>query len=201
MGENTSHTRHSNSQTHEPSFQRRLIRAFAARALANRSFVEKIADSISSDVGSIPFLVINGLWFTVWIILNIEAIPGIEPFDPYPFGLLTMIVSLEAIILSIFVLLSQNRAARVAEIREELDLQVNLIAEKEITKVLEVVADIREKVGIKKEDPELIKMLERIDTSYIQRSIEKQISSGESGLLDFLNTPILQGNQEKSSKD
>jgi uncharacterized membrane protein len=87
---------------------------------------QRIADVIAEFSGSIPFLVLNAVFFAVWLIMN--AFPQIA-FDPYPFGLLTMIVSLEAIFLSIFVLVSQNRQADKDRIRNELDYQVNLKAE------------------------------------------------------------------------
>jgi len=87
---------------------------------------QRIADVIAEFSGSIPFLVLNAVFFAVWLIVN--AIPRIA-YDPYPFGLLTMIVSLEAIFLSIFVLVSQNRQADKDRIRNELDYQVNLKAE------------------------------------------------------------------------
>ncbi len=87
---------------------------------------QRIADVIAEFSGSIPFLVLNAVLFAAWLIVN--AFPGMA-FDPYPFGLLTMIVSLEAIFLSIFVLVSQNRQADKDRIRNELDYQVNLKAE------------------------------------------------------------------------
>ena len=87
---------------------------------------QRIADVIAEFSGSIPFLMLNAVFFAIWLIVN--AIPQIA-FDPYPFGLLTMIVSLEAIFLSIFVLVSQNRQSDKDRIRNELDYQVNLKAE------------------------------------------------------------------------
>ena len=86
-----------------------------------------------------------------------------------------MVVSLEAIILSIVILVSQNRQSYVTSIREELHLQINLIAEEEITKALKMLAEIRDKMAIKEADPELDEMLERINTSYIERSLIEQI--------------------------
>ena len=97
--------------------------------------LQRIADWIAWFSGSMPFLMLNGAWFIIWIILNTVPI-GIQPFDPYPFGLLTMIVSLEAIFLSCFVLVSQNRQAYKDRIRNELDYQVNLKAELGVTTLL-----------------------------------------------------------------
>jgi uncharacterized membrane protein len=160
------------------SRRRRIIRSFEAKALIHRKFSEKVADYLTSHFGSFAFALIHLYWFTLWIVINSNMVPGIEPFDPFPYGFLTMIVSLEAIFLSIFVLISQNRAGQVASLREELHLQVNLIAEEEITKVLELLSEIRTKLGIKRDDPELSRMLERIDTSYIEYSLQRQIDAG-----------------------
>jgi uncharacterized membrane protein len=74
--------------------------------------------------------------FTGWILANVGLVPGVAPFDPYPFSFLTLVVSLEAIFLAIFVLMSQNRAARLADRRAHLDLQVDLLAERELTVML-----------------------------------------------------------------
>ena len=184
------------------SRRRRLIRSFEAKSLVNRNKAEKIADFITTSAGSIPFLILNVYWFVIWILLNTNVIPGIEPFDPYPFGLLTMIVSLEAIFLSIFVLLSQNRAANIERLREELALQVNLITEEEITKVLELLVRIQGKLGIKHEDVELNRMLERINTSYIESSLQKQIDTGTGKILDnIIGMPKKNGKQGSEKKD
>ena len=100
----------------------------------SRSQVEKVADWIAAFSGSITFLMIHVVIFAVWILLNVDWLPGWKPplFDPFPFGLLTMVVSLEAIILSVFVLLSQNRQASKERIRGDIEYEVNLKAELEI---------------------------------------------------------------------
>ena len=97
-----------------------------------RTSVQKIADWIADFSGSIPFLGIHFVIFFVWIAANLGWIPGVPLFDPYPFGLLTMAVSLEAIFLSVFVLLSQNRQADKDRIRADVDYGVNLKAELEV---------------------------------------------------------------------
>jgi len=99
-----------------------------------RSTVERAADWIAEFSGSIPFLLLHVVFFAVWILLNVNWLPGVRlpMFDPFPFGLLTMVVSLEAIILSVFVLLSQNRQASKDRIRGDIEYEVNLKAELEI---------------------------------------------------------------------
>jgi uncharacterized membrane protein len=146
----------------------------------------QVADDITEAFGSTTFLFLNALFFIAWIILNAGIIPDLPAFDPFPYGLLTMAVSLEAIFLSIFVLVSQNRSSYISSIREEVHLRVNLIAEEEITKVLEVLAEIRQELGIKKRDEELEEMLRRIDTNYIERSILEQINRAKPSLAQEL---------------
>ena len=94
--------------------------------------LQRVADWIAWFSGSMPFLMINGGWFIIWILLNTVHI-GISQFDPYPFGLLTMIVSLEAIFLSCFVLVSQNRQAEKDRVRADIEYEVNVKAELEVT--------------------------------------------------------------------
>lgn len=166
--------------------RRQFYRSFEASALRHRSIFMQISDDLTNSFGSITFLIFNIGFFAVWIILNINLIPEIPPFDPFPFGFLTMVVSLEAIILAIFILVSQNRQSYITSLREELHMQVNLIAEEEITKVLKVLAEIRGKLGIKEKDPELEAMLQRINTNYIERSLIEQIQKANQSLAKTL---------------
>jgi uncharacterized membrane protein len=96
--------------------------------------LQKIADMIAEFSGSMPFLILNGLWFAVWIAINVFNL-GIHQFDPYPFGLLTMIVSLEAIFLSCFVLISQNRQSEKDHVKADIEYEVNLKAELEVAQL------------------------------------------------------------------
>ena len=94
--------------------------------------LQRVADWIAWFSGSMPFLMINGGWFMIWIVVNTLILGSAAAFDPYPFGLLTMIVSLEAIFLSCFVLVSQNRQAEKDRVREDIEYEVNIKAELEI---------------------------------------------------------------------
>lgn len=109
----------------------RVSRNVNAEMEGHSTLLQRVADAIAWFSGSMPFLMINGGWFIVWIIINTFAI-GIAAFDPYPFGLLTMIVSLEAIFLSCFVLISQNRQAEKDRVRSDIEYEVNIKAELEI---------------------------------------------------------------------
>ncbi len=155
---------------------RHIIRSLKAKADAKRKFTERAADWMTSIFGTITFLVLNVAWFTVWIWLNLDQPGGLTAFDPFPFGLLTMIVSLEAIVLSIIVLISQNRAARIGDLREEIDLQVDIINEEETTKVLHMVAQLLEKQGVNiSEDQHLQSMLLPTNLEKIERALERQV--------------------------
>lgn len=192
--------------------RRKFFKSFEAKSLRSRSFLTQIADDLTSICGSTPFLIFHVLFFAGWVGINLGYISFIKVFDPFPFGLLTMVVSLEAIFLSIFVLVSQNRSSYISTLRDEVHLGVNLIAEEEITKILEVLADIRKQLGIKEPDTQLDKMLERIDTGYIERSIMEQLSRANKGLVEKmlkeLPDPIVHpkslitvnGNSEKGKK-
>jgi uncharacterized membrane protein len=113
----------------------RARRSLAAQHANQRSRIEVIADQLTRVAASTPFLLAHVLWFAFWMLAN-TGFMGIHPFDPFPFGLLTMVVSLEAIFLSIFVLMAQSRESAVAELREEVSLQVVLRMEEEVTKTL-----------------------------------------------------------------
>jgi CRP/FNR family cyclic AMP-dependent transcriptional regulator len=118
-------------------FTAELLRHTASRNVNkevsdHRSTIQKAADWIAAASGSIPFLMLHAVGFTGWIVVNMALVPGFPVFDPYPFGLLTMAVSLEAIILSVFVLLSQNRQVAKDRVRSDVEYDVNLKAELEI---------------------------------------------------------------------
>lgn len=105
---------------------------------------ERLAGRITDFFGSMAFVYLHVIWFGLWILLNVGLIniPYLSQFDPYPFGFLTLVVSLEAIFLSTFVLIAQNRLARQSERRAELDLQVDLLAEQKVAKILELLDQI-----------------------------------------------------------
>jgi uncharacterized membrane protein len=113
-----------------------------------RSKAEQISDWIACTAGSAPVPVLHVMWFSAWVTVNVGMIPGIRPFDPFPFPFLTMTVSLEAIFLALFVLASQNRLSRQADKRSHLDLQIDLLAEREMTAVLQLLQDIARHMNV-----------------------------------------------------
>lgn len=136
-----------------------------------KTWTDEIADFCTMVFGSVWFLLVNAFLFIGWIVLNIPEF-GFIPFDPFPFGLLTMAVSLEAIFLSIIVLISQNRQSKIADIRQRVNFEVDVRAEDEITKILKMVSEIQDHLGIKKKDAELNRMEKRTDISDIQKKVE-----------------------------
>jgi len=135
-------------------------------------FSDQIASKITAFSGSMLYVWLHVAWFSIWILVNVSVII-FEPFDSYPFGLLTMIVSLEAIFLSTFVLITQNRQAIAADRRAKVDLQVNMIAEREITKLIEMVKVIHDHLGMDTpQDQELEEMKEHTHVEKLADAID-----------------------------
>jgi uncharacterized membrane protein len=157
------------------------FQAIKAQHASTRTRFERATDRLTYIASSTPFLLAHLLWFTGWIAWNSGAL-GLRPFDPYPFGFLTLVVSLEAIFLSIFVLMVQGRESAIAELREEVTLQVNLRTEAEVTKVLQLLAGLYTRQGHRLgEDEELRRMLEPLNPNDIERELIEQIESVRSG--------------------
>lgn len=154
----------------------KLVEAIEAKALKNRPWAVRLADDLTAFFGSIGFLLLNLAVFIFWILANNGRLSGVSVFDPFPFPLLTTAVSLEAIILTTIVLMSQNRSSLISSLREEMDMQVNLISEREITKALKLLKALLDQKGIKIKDSELTEMLKEIDTSYMERELTQQLT-------------------------
>jgi uncharacterized membrane protein len=154
----------------------RAFKAIKAEHAAHRTRMDMLSETLTRIASSTPFLVFHALGFSLWIIWNMGFFPDAPIFDPYPFGMLTMVVSLEAIFLSIFVLMTQNKESAIAELREELTLQVNLRMEEEVTKTLHLVAGLYTRLGhTLSKDPELEQMLEPLDPQEMERELTEQI--------------------------
>jgi uncharacterized membrane protein len=154
----------------------KAAKGIKAKADEKRSFTEIVIDRATTLLGSHIFLFANLLLFITWIVINTGFLPGVKPFDKFPFSLLTTAVSLEAIILAILVLTSQNRAARIADLREEVQLQVNVLTEEENTRMMGMLVLLLQKNGIPiPEDKRLQEMLNDTDVEKIERRMKKQI--------------------------
>jgi uncharacterized membrane protein len=130
----------------------RAISRLEAEASEKRSRAERVADVIASFVGTLWFLGLQMAICGVWIALNIGVVAG-AAFDPYPFAFLALIVSLEAVVISVFVLIKQNRMGRRADERAHLSLQFGMLAEQESTKSLALLEKIAQRLGIDADDP------------------------------------------------
>jgi uncharacterized membrane protein len=133
---------------------RTLIR-LRSKADRSRGLQDRLSDAVTTFSGQMVFVYIHMVWFGTWILLNTGRF-GVVPFDPFPYGFLTLVVSLEAIFLATFVLISQNRLSGEAENRTNLNLQIALLTEHEVTRVLQMLDAIQDRVGIENdEDSEL----------------------------------------------
>jgi uncharacterized membrane protein len=127
----------------------------------NRTFGERVSDAVAYLCGNIVFVYVHVLWFSAWIVYN--SVLPVNAFDPFPYTFLTMVVSLEAIFLSTFILISQNHDAKLTERRNHLDLQINMLAEQENTRMLELLGAIAEKVGVPAGDEAMQTLTEKTD--------------------------------------
>jgi uncharacterized membrane protein len=118
-------------------------------AYQSRSRVDHLAAVIIRFAGTGTAILAHVVWFTLWLLFNIGGVAGLTPFDPFPFNLLTTIVSIEAIFLTLFVLITQNEMSRQADKRAELDLQINILAEKEATMILRMLQEISKRLDLK----------------------------------------------------
>ena len=117
-------------------------------ALRQRTAADRIADTIADFTGTFGFLLLHVIWFGLWITANLGLLPFLRPFDPYPFQLLCMTVSMEGVLLATFVLIKQNRTGYLSNRRDHIDLQINLLAEREVTRLLQLVESIATKMGV-----------------------------------------------------
>jgi uncharacterized membrane protein len=130
-----------------------------AAAKRKQTTSERIAERVANFCGSMTFVWVHVAWFAVWILA--DTLPGVEHFDPFPFTFLTLVVSLEAIFLSSFILISQNQETRLTERRNHLDLQINLLTEQENTKMLQILEQIAGKVGVEIKGDPSVQVLEQ----------------------------------------
>jgi uncharacterized membrane protein len=137
----------------------RSIAALERHAKNKRPGSARIVERVTSFCGTLRFAALHVFLFASWIAANV--LPGIPHFDPFPFTLLTLVVSLEAIFLSTFILISQNEETRLTDRRNALDLQINLLTEQENTKMLSVLQRIAAKLDVELDDDEALAALEQ----------------------------------------
>jgi uncharacterized membrane protein len=151
------------------------IQALEAAEHSKASTADRLADAITAFAGSVAFVWVTILLIGGWIAWNVGS-PAHERIDPFPFPLLTLVLSIEAIFLSIFILMSQNRAARVSDKRSHLDLQLNLLSEQENTKMLLMLERIGEAVGVETlGDPDIDVLVQATEPEALSRQIDEAI--------------------------
>ena len=151
----------------------RTIVELEAAAHSERTRSEAVVDAVANFCGSMPFVWVHVAWFGGWIIGN--TVPVVKHLDPFPFPLLTLVTSLESIFLTTFVLISQTRLGRVADRRNHLDLQINLLAEQENTKMLSMIRMMMMHMGIQEEDGEVHLLEEPTKPKAIVEQIQQTI--------------------------
>ena len=154
--------------------QKRIREQKKSRLQVEQTWTGTLAEFLTLKFGTVPFLIANVGVFVFWILINLGDIPGIGVFDPYPFNFLTMVVSLEAIVLSIIVLITQNRQSKMEDIREQIDTEIDVRAEEEVTMLLIMLDKVARHLEVLMEDdPELERMKQRTDINRIRAEIER----------------------------
>ncbi|TKD43432.1 MAG: DUF1003 domain-containing protein [Mesorhizobium sp.] len=139
----------------------------------HRAFQDRIAGAISRFAGSMAFVYLHLSILIVWVVLNLGAIPAVPPWDP-SFVILAMVASVEAIFLSTFVLINQNRMAELSERRAELDLQISLLNEHETTRLIEMMSALTERLKVPTPvDDELPQLAQNVDPQAVMSQIER----------------------------
>lgn len=166
---------------------------------ALRTATDHIADQITRFAGSMRFVYLHVVWFAAWIGFNtLGVVPDSWQIDPFPFTFLTFVVSLEAIFLSTFILISQNHEERMTEKRNHLDLQINLLSEQENSKMLRMLEAIHERLGIALSDPEVELLEETTRPDSLAQQIEQIIEHRKS--VSNRRTGPADGGAEKAAK-
>jgi uncharacterized membrane protein len=158
----------------------RTIGDLEAAARLPRTHTDRIVEGIARFCGSLAFLYVHAVWFTLWIAINLSPIRSWR-FDPFPFFFLGVIAALEAIFLSTCILLIQNRQTRLAEQRNHLELQVNLLAEQENTKMLHMLEAIQRRLGISADDPEVAALKQATEPEKLVEEIQRHVEENSTG--------------------
>ncbi len=154
----------------------RAIANLEHEALNQRTVAERVSDAITRVTGSMTFVILHILAFALWVLVNLNWVPGVRAFDPFPFGVLTLIVSTEGVFLAIFILISQNRMTRQADQRSHLNLQINLLAERETTKMLQMLQAIYNHLGLGQvQDEETRELVEELQLERLAREIREKL--------------------------
>ena len=149
-------------------------------SVRTRSAFARVCDHIAQVAARESFLIVHVIWFAAWLVINAtNLLPFVPRFDPFPFTLLTTVVSLEAIFLTLFVLGSQNRLTQDADKRAHLDLQVNLLSEQEMTMVLRMLREVCEHLDLHEtiSTPKFKELVQRTDVSQLAEQLDETLQA------------------------
>jgi uncharacterized membrane protein len=146
-----------------------------AEFLEARKARDRIGDAIAGFAGTMTFVILHVIGLILWFTINLGMFPFIQPFDPYPFVLMAVIVSIEAVLLSTFILMKQNRMSRHADERDHLNLQIDLLAEKEITKMLQLQRQLCRHLGLNIDDPEVGELSRHTAVEDLARELRERL--------------------------
>ncbi|HEX8268120.1 MAG TPA: DUF1003 domain-containing protein [Pyrinomonadaceae bacterium] len=181
IGNNTTNNRsifHTSIADADPmAYNVEAIAKMEREALHERSFGERVSDAITGFIGSMAFVVFHILLFISWGIINLNFVPGIPAFDPFPFGILTLIVSAEGVFITIFILIGQNRMSRQSDRRAHLDLQISILAEQEMTMMLRMQQKLCEHFGVDVEaiETEAEQLMSETDVKHLVGELEEKL--------------------------
>ena len=147
--------------------------------MARRTAAERLGDFLGAFVGSLTFIGIHAMWFTAWILVNTVQIARIPHFDHAPFSILDTVVAIEAIFLASFIVMRQSRSSRRSDERDHLILQVLLLAEKEITAVLQIERQIAARIGLSEvaKDAEIVQLSQKTSIDDVAQSLKDSMTS------------------------
>jgi len=145
-------------------------------------WTDALAKFLTKSFGTLKFLILILFFIVLWVVVNLGLIPGITPFDIYPFIWLVSLSQLFSVVLSVTILISQNQEERINDVRQQMDFEINVRAEQEITKILQMVSEMHLRLGIAKVDKELELMKEDIVISDIKEDVEKGIEDKKNTL-------------------
>ena len=153
-----------------------IVRA-EEEALEHRSLADAVMEEVGGSVGTMGFVVLHLVAVMIWLAINVGLVPGIAAFDPYPFNLLSTVASVEALLLVAFVLRKENRIGALAARRAHLDLQVNLLTERETSKAIQLLLKLCEKHGIQREagDPEARALAQTTELGHVLDELGKRL--------------------------
>ena len=145
-------------------------------ALRQRTAADRAADAIAAFVGSVGFVTIHVVGFAAWAAINLGLLRFVPPFDPYPFSLLSMIMSTEGVLLAAFVLIKQNRLGYLSDRRAHLDLQVNLLTEHEVTRLLQLTERIASRVGVPASERQSGALAEETEVEHLIGALDRKLT-------------------------